>query len=201
MGENKTKADFIEVNELYFGKVGNGIKNRFLKQIVDFIFHDKVRKKKFAFNSFSITFEGTETEWFSNFMNGYFSTIAKVKCFFTKDNDSFVVYSVSGNPRATSFFSIPTKVGGYIEQRKQEWQGEEKKWKLDESSIKKSKEGKQYSLEYRGEFSEKNKDYNVFEHTVFKGIDKVVLQAFILKGGSSKVMSDVEKISHSIKML
>lgn len=200
MEEQNTKADFILVDEVYFGKVGHGIKNRLLKSLVDFIFSDKVRKKKFSYSSFSLTFEGTEVQWYSNFMNGFFKKVSNVKCFFTKDNDNFIVYPVPGKPEATSYFAIPKKVGGYVGQRKNEWQKEDKKWSFDESSVKKKKEGEQYSLEYRGEYKSEEGDYNVFEHTAFKGRDKVVLQAFILKNSDKKVMKDIEKIAHGIVM-
>lgn len=194
------KADFIKVNELYFGKVGQGIKNRYLKGIIDFVFCDKVRKKKISFDSFSVTFEDTEVEWYSNFMNGYLRKFSKVKCFFTKDNDNFIVYSVLGNLNAISSYSMPKETLNYIEQRKSEWQKEDKKWKLDKSSVKKTEEKKQFSLEYKGEYKGEEGDYNIYERTVFKGIDKVVFQAFVLKNSDQKVMGDIEKISHGIEI-
>ena len=201
MSKKNKKSDFIKVDELYFGKVGHNIKNRFLKRIVDLIFSDKTRKKKFNYGFFSMTFLGTDVEWYSNFMNGFFRKAVNVRCFFTKNNDSFIVYPVLGSTLATSFYSIPRGIEGYVAERKNVWQGENKKWKLEESSMEKRQEGKQYILEYQGEYKNKDGDYKVFEHTVFKGTDKVVFQAFVLKGGDQKVMSDIEKIAHSIEIM
>ena len=89
------KADIIHLEDYYFGKVGHSIKNPILRAIIGKIFSDRVKKENFNYGLFSLSFKDTEQTWYTNFMNGFFK---RVKCFFTDQNDMFLVFPVFGRP-------------------------------------------------------------------------------------------------------
>src|SRR3989344_2225220 len=188
------KADIIHLEDYYFGKVGHSIKNPILRAIIGKIFSDRVKKENFNYGLFSLSFKDTEQTWYTNFMNGFFK---RVKCFFTDQNDMFLVFPVFGRETPRSFI-IPEKKEDYVEERNDEWKGKGKEWNLDQSTVKYEEKIGEYILEYQGEWRNKGEIYRVFEYTVFKGIHKVVLQAFLAP--HSDAFGDVEKIAKSIKV-
>ncbi|MEO8637953.1 MAG: hypothetical protein ABI430_03585 [Candidatus Taylorbacteria bacterium] len=199
MERDEKKRGSIEVQDIYFGKVGHSIKNPVAKWLIDIIWSDRVRKKEYVFKFFALSFADSEVPWYTNFMNEFFSK-QKVKCYFNKNNDTFIIYPVIGNSHPETFIEIPKKANTYVQSRKEVWE-KVKGWKLDPLSVKKEEAGGMFSLEFKGEYEKDGKTSMVLEHTVFKGMKKVVLQAFVSKGADPRAIADIKKVAQSIKLL
>ena len=191
--KNDKSKDFIYINEGYFADVTASIKNPANKLIIGYIFNDKVSRSKINMGDYSLSFSGTKAIWYTNFVNRFLN---RIKCFFTSDGNIFIVYPISGEKNA-SHFTLPENTDGFIEERQKEWQKNGKKWVLDESSIEREVHGCAYMLGYEGKMEEKDREYKVFEHIVFKENDKVVLQAFFINDDID-ARNDVEKVARSI---
>ncbi len=220
----KKRKGLIHINTIYLAEAGRHIKSPFWRGVVDFVFHRKVPASEISCAGFDLSFLGTENEWYSHTLNSYYVRFRKsVTCFFTKDGTDpvrsptskmsagvpahptsngaeIIVFRITGNPEAKSFFTMPKEKKGYVEDRTKEIRKKKKSLKIEKESIQEERTETDYRLQYEGEWKNHGKDFRLFEYTIFHGVDKVVFRAIVPMSASQSIFADIQKIAKSIQM-